>query len=128
MTQQFDSIVEQLLENILSENYAVLARPPSKIVVIPNSDAEKILAKNRPGRFDPADALRMAIRDWDTYKNQRIYEKDTYQGYTKRKGVRSDVILKLRGRTAPRALGFIENDTFYVNWVGTHEEANNIIS
>jgi hypothetical protein len=128
MTEQFDSIVEQLLQNLLESNYSVLARPPSNIQIMANSDAEKILERNRPGRFDPADGLRTAMRDWETYKTQRIFEKDLKQGYARRKGVRSDVVLKLRGRTFPRALGFIENDTFYVNWIGTHEEANKFLA
>ena len=78
MTEEFDHMVEALLENLVNEGYAVLHRPPSQIAVVPGSDAEKILRKNPKGKYDPADGLRTAIRDWDGYKTQRIFEKDHY--------------------------------------------------
>ena len=66
-------------------------------------------------------------RDWDTYKQRPVWKRLDSPRYSDRIGIRGiNTTLNLPGPAAPRIVGKIENDVFYVYWIGTHEDYNSV--
>lgn len=128
MTENFDSFINQILtKNDLLTEGAVLTHPPSNIVIAPNSDAEHFLNKSK-NRGTPAfQAYERASKDWDNYKRRPVWNRLASTRYSTRIGVPGlNTSLALPGPAAPRAIGKIENDSFIIYWLGTHEQYNSV--
>jgi len=112
------------LDNIL-ESYGVLHVPPTKLVISPGSFAEKVI--NRGKQRDLIQGFEETKNQFTTIAKLGVWEKMRGKEYARRVGdINVDTILKLKGKNNPRAIGKLQGDTFYVFWLGTHQDLNQI--
>ena len=128
MTERFDEYIEILQENLkLNLEGVQLTNSPSKIEIVPNSDAENFLKKPKNRSSNPYSAFVKAQRDWSTMRQRPSWTRLNSRRYAHTIGVpNANVSFGLPGPSAPRMIGKIENDTFYVYWLGTHEAYNSV--
>jgi hypothetical protein len=126
MTERFDQYIQILQENLeLNLEGVQLTNSPSKIEIVPNSDAENFLKKPKNRSSNPYSAFVKAQRDWSTMRQRPSWSKLQSTRYSdKIKVPNINIVFALPGPSAPRMIGKIENDTFYVYWLGTHEAYN----
>lgn len=115
MSNLFDNALTTILEA-----YGVLRVAPTKMALVPGSHAEKALKNPELKRgFDETNS------QFETLAKLGVWEKMRGREYANRVGDPKVItVLKLKGKNSPRAIGKLEGDTFYVYWIGTHEEFN----
>jgi hypothetical protein len=119
-----NKLFNETVNNIL-EGYGIIHSPPLNLVIQPGSYAEKVISQNK--MHDLIQGFYKTRDQFATIATMAVWEKMRGKQYANRVGDPNvDTILKLKGKNNPRAIGKIEGDTFYVYWLGTHENLNQL--